>query len=260
MGEDSRPVVVQGAMGVETEELIAQLADAHEEPFGPWRCVRGTYLGHPVAIQETQWGMANAAALAALAIARYHPAALLSQGTAGAHDIGLSVYDIVLGTRTVNESAWQSHYRPAGAGAPYDDLKQLGVFAWDAEKQAFTQEVYHAADETLLAAARRAAPTYERYGRGKIVEGTIGTCDSWNCAIDRVHFLRRFYGSLCEEMEGDAVAQIAQSFGVPFLAIRIISNSILKNQDPWDLGTGPACQRFVLEVLKEYWKGTEETK
>ena len=85
------------------------------------------------------------------------------------------------------------------------------------------------------------------------MEGTIGTCDSWNCAIDRVHFLRQFYGSLCEEMEGDAVAQIAKSYGVPFLAIRIISNSIWKNQDPWDLGTGPACQGFVREVVREYW-------
>ena len=244
------PSIVQGAMSVETAELIGALAEAKEEPFGPWRCVRGVLDGHPVVIQETQWGMANAAALAALAIERDAPRAIVSQGTAGAHDADLDVYDIVLGARTVNESAWQSHYRPEGAGAPYDDLKQLGVFAWDAEQQTFTQEVYHAADESLLAAARRAAP---RYPRGKVVEGTIGTCDSCNCAIDRVHFLRQFYGSLCEEMEGDAVAQIAQSFGVPFLAIRIISNSILKNQDPWDLGTGPACQGFVREVVREYW-------
>ena len=248
---NERPVIVQGAMSVETAELIGALADAVEEPFGPWRIVRGRLGGHPLVVCETQWGMANAAALAAIAIERYHPVALISQGTAGAHDAALSVYDIVLGAQTVNESAWQSHYRPAGAGAPYDDLKQLGVFAWDAEKREFTQEVYHAADETLLAAARRAAP---RYARGKVVEGTIGTCDSWNCAIDRVNFLHDFYGSLCEEMEGDAVAQICQSRGVPFRTVRIISNSILKNKDPWDLGTGPACQHFVMDVLKEYWQ------
>ena len=133
-----QPIIVQGAMSVETAELIGALAEAKEEPFGPWRCVRGVLDGHPVVVQETQWGMANAAALAALAIERYAPHAILSQGTAGAHDAGLDVYDIVLGVQTVNESAWQSHYRPEGAGAPYDDLKQLGVFAWDAEKNEFT--------------------------------------------------------------------------------------------------------------------------
>ena len=227
-----QPIVIQGAMEVETADLIEQMTEAQEEPFGPWRCVRGLVDGHPVVVSETQWGMANAAALAALAIERYQPAAIISQGTAGAHDPALAVYDIVLGARTVNESAWQSRYRAAGAGAPMEELKQLGVFAWDAQAGKFTQEVYHAADAALLAAGQAAAASYRR---GRVVTGTIGTSDSWNCAVDRVRFLHAFYGTACEEMEGDAVAQIAQSFGVPFLDVRIISNSILQNQGPQPL-------------------------
>jgi adenosylhomocysteine nucleosidase len=249
-GMEEAPIVVQGAMEVETEEIIRQMRGKKEEPFGPFRCVRGLLDGHPLVVSETQWGMANAAALAALAIARYAPRAILSQGTAGAHDPSLEVYDIVVGERTVNESAWQSHYRAAGEGAPMEELKKLGVFAWSAAEKRFRQEVYHAGDPELLDAARRAAP---HYARGRVAFGTIGTSDSWNCAVDRVRFLQHFYGSACEEMEGDAVAQIAQSFGVPFLAVRIISNSILKNQDPWDLGTGPACQGFVLSLLRAFW-------
>ena len=105
--------------------------------------------------------------------------------------------------------------------------------------------------EVMRAEAREAA---EDYRKGRVIFGTIGTSDSWNCAVDRVRFLYDFYGTACEEMEGDAVAQIAQSFGVPFLDVRIISNSILKNQDPWDLGTGPACQDFVLALLRAYWQ------
>ena len=244
-----RPIVIQGAMEVETGYLIENMTERSEEPFGPWRCVRGLLDGRPVIVSETQWGIANAAALAALAIERYHPTAIISQGTAGAHDPELAVYDIVLGARTVNESAWQSHYRARGAGAPMEDLKKLGVFAWDAAQEKFTQEVYHAADADLLAAAQAAAGSYTK---GRVITGTIGTADSWNCAVDRVLFLHEFYGSACEEMEGDAVAQIAQSFGVPFLAIRIISNSILLNREPWDLGTGPACQAFVRETLRAY--------
>ena len=84
-----QPVVIQGAMEVETADLIEQMTEAREEPFGPWRCVRGLVDGHPVVVSETQWGMANAAALAALAIERYQPAAIISQGTAGAHDPAL---------------------------------------------------------------------------------------------------------------------------------------------------------------------------
>lgn len=250
-----QPVVIQGAMEVETAYLIECMEERKEEPFGPWRCVRGLLDGHPVVVSETQWGMANAAALAALAIGRYAPAAIISQGTAGAHDPALSVYDIVVGARTVNESAWQSRYRAAGEGAPMEELKQLGVFAWDAQAGKFTQEVYHEADAALLAAAQEAAADYRK---GRVTFGTIGTSDSWNCAVDRVRFLHDFYGTACEEMEGDAVAQIAQSFGVPFLDVRIISNSILKNQDPWDLGTGPACQGFVLSLLRTYWADRQD--
>ena len=45
-----QPIIVQGAMSVETAELIGALTDAQEEPFGPWRCVRGRLFGHPVVI------------------------------------------------------------------------------------------------------------------------------------------------------------------------------------------------------------------
>ena len=137
----------------------------------------------------------------------------------------------------------------------YRGLKKLGVFAWDERQKAFTQEVYHEGDAVLLAAARQAAASYRR---GRVVEGTITTCDSWNCEVDRIAFLRESYGSLAEEMEGDAVAQVCQSFGVPFLDVRIISNSILRNQDPWDLGTGPVCQDFVLALLRAYWRQGHE--
>lgn len=244
------PIVVQGAMSVETQHIIDQMTEVREEPFGPFRCARGVLEGHGLVVCETQWGMANASALAALAIARYHPQAIISQGTAGAHDASLSVYDIVLGARTANSSAWQTYYRAAGAGVDYRGLKQLGVFAWDKDRKEFLQEVYHEGSPTLLAAARRAAARYEH---GRVVEGTITTCDSWNCEVDRIDFLHGFYGSLAEEMEGDAVAQVCQSFDVPFLDVRIISNSILLNQDPWALGTGPVCQEFVLALLREYW-------
>ena len=85
MKNEQKPIVVQGAMGVETQYIIDQMTEVREEPFGPFRCVRGLFEGHALVVCETQWGMANASALAALAIARYQPQAIISQGTAGAH-------------------------------------------------------------------------------------------------------------------------------------------------------------------------------
>ena len=44
-------------------------------------------------------------------------------------------------------------------------------------------------------------------------------------------------------------AQISASFGVPFLSVRVISNSELTGED-YDPGTAFACQDFVMELLE----------
>src|SRR5436305_11710185 len=80
-----RPVVVQGAMDVEIKALAASLQGATEEHVAGWTFWRGTIDGYPVVISKTQKGMENAATTTALAAERYHPAAIINQGTAGGH-------------------------------------------------------------------------------------------------------------------------------------------------------------------------------
>jgi hypothetical protein len=84
------------------------------------------------------------------------------------------------------------------------------------------------------------------------VPGTIGTCDSWNCQVDRILFLHEFYGSLAEDMEGDAVAQICQTYDVPFLDIRILSNTVFEGNKDWVLDAGTVCQAYVLDLVRQY--------
>ena len=53
----------------------------------------------------------------ALAIDRYHPIAIINQGTAGGHDPNLRVGDIVIGTSAVSLGAFKTPHRLAGAGS-----------------------------------------------------------------------------------------------------------------------------------------------
>lgn len=75
--------------------------------------------------------------------------------------------------------------------------------------------------------------------------------DEWNNQIDRMLFLHELTGSSCEEMESNAVAQICTNYGIPFIAIRILSNAI-ETHEEYDPATGEACQKYVLNVAEEY--------
>ena len=107
---------------------------------------------------------------------------------------------------------------------------------------------YYPADAALLAAARAVKQTYVQ---GKVVEGVIGSADCWNNELDRIAFLRETYGTEVEEMEAASVAQIAQQYGVPMMAIRVVSNNIT-NGGAYNPDTGKACQDFVLQVVAQY--------
>ena len=91
----------------------------------------------------------------------------------------------------------------------------------------------------------------EKYSGGKIVEGRIATSDSWENRVDRIKFLHEKFGSSCEEMETFAAAKVCRVYGVPFLGVRVISNSAMTGVK-FVPGIGHECQAFVIEAVKNY--------
>ncbi len=252
---DAPPILVQGAMQIEVEQLAGRLEHATIEQTAGWTFWRGTIDGYPVVVSKTLRGMSNAAAATVLAIDRYHPLAIINQGTAGGHDPSLHVYDIVVGAVAVNVGAFRSPFRPAGAGSstldwtPIDLTSPEGSVATaDPSKR---RPASFSGDPALLADARRAMP---QYGRGRVVEGVIGSSDVWNDEIDRVARLHTQYGTLVEEMETASAAQIAQLFHVPFVGIRVLSDNIT-NGGAYDPRTSEACEAFVYAVVKAHIAG-----
>ena len=69
------------------------------------------------------------------------------------------------------------------------------------------------------------------YKNGKIVVGTIGTADQWNRELERIKFIHERYNTSAEEMETVAAAQVAKAFNIPFMGIRILSNTDIHNED-----------------------------
>jgi adenosylhomocysteine nucleosidase len=250
-----RPVVIQGAMDVEIRKLAATIENAREEKVQAWTFWTGTIDGYPVVISKTLKGMPNAAVATSLAAERYHPLAIINQGTAGGHIPDLHVFDIVVGTHAVNLGSFKTGYRERGRGSdfaewvPLDLLRSDGSAGQDPNARVMRR---FAADAGLLAAARGAR---DQYTRGRVIEGVIGSSEVWNSEIDRIERFHETFGTTVEEMETASAAQIAAAFQIPFLGVRVVSNNIT-NGGTYDTKTGEACQDYVYNVVKSYVGGT----
>ena len=243
-----RPLLIQGAMDVETEILMNAIENPEDITLGVWKYTQGTLNGYPVVISRTRIGMVNAAASTTLAIEHFNPVAIINQGTAGGHDPALHKYDIVLGKEVVNMGAFQTEFADKGEGIHPTTWTPMTLEVMDQETGEWTEVNSFQADEQLLAAANSVKDTYTK---GKVVEGTIGSADEWNKEIDRILWLNETLGTSAEEMETAAVAQIAATYDIPFLSIRILSNNEV-HKEAYDRTTGEDSQAFTLEVAKAY--------
>jgi adenosylhomocysteine nucleosidase len=246
-----RPVVVQGAMRSETEKFAGRLENVTIDQVGGWTFWRGTLDGYPVIVSRTLRGIANAAAATTIAIERYNPIAVINQGTAGGHEPGLHLFDIVLGTSSVSLGAFKTPYRAAGTGSnalnwtPLNMMSPEGTASGDSAGRTVAR---FPGDSLLLAVARSVAASYSR---GRIVDGVIGSSDMWIDELDLIARYHAKYGSSVEDMERASAAQIASHFRVRFAGIRIVSDNTT-NGDAYDPRTGQACQDFVYNVVKAY--------
>ena len=248
---DPRPIVVQGAMDVEIRKLAAAIDNPAPQTVGEWTFWHGTVGGYPVVASKTMKGMENAAAATALAVERYHPVAIINQGTAGGHQSDLRVFDIVLGVESVNIGSFKTGVRERGTGSEVAEWFPLDLTRADGsagqDPNAWRMRRFRG-DDGLLTAARNARSTYSK---GRVVDGVIGSSEVWNSEIDRIEHFHRKFGTTVEEMEAASAAQIAGIFHIPFLGIRIVSNNIT-NGGTYDGKTGEACQDYVFDVVKTY--------
>jgi len=244
------PILVQGAMTSETERLVSRLEQARLERIGNWSFWHGMVAGYPVVVSKTDKGMSNAAAATALAIEHYHPLAIVNQGTAGGHDPDLHVYDIVIGTASMNVGAFRAMFRNLGDGSRPLEWVPLNLLA---DGSAISANAPHSparfdADPALLAVAHQVRGSYTR---GRVVDGIIGSSDMWIDELDRVALFHSAFGTSVEEMETASAAQVASAFQVPFVGIRVLSDNIT-NASSYDAKAGDACQDFIYTVVSAY--------
>lgn len=245
--DNSRPIAIQGAMDMEVAYFLKQMGKYKTETFGSYTYYSGAIDGIPVVISRTNVGMVNAAASTTLLLEKYHPKAIINQGTAGGHDPELHKFDIVVGEKSINYGMYQSEHKDQGAGI---DTSKWKVSPTEVRKDGEIKPFLgFEPDPELYQAAMSVAGGYKH---GKVVSGVIGSTDGWNREIDRILQLHETVGTSAEEMETASVAQVAEAFDVPFLGIRVLSNTELHDAEKdFDPVSSDYCAEFVVDVVKE---------
>ncbi|WP_099022529.1 5'-methylthioadenosine/adenosylhomocysteine nucleosidase [Mycolicibacterium palauense] len=211
------------AIEPERAHLGRELTDTRSEVVAHARFDTGRLDGHEVVLVGAGMGKVNAALVATLLADRFGCRAVVFSGVAGGLDPELNIGDIVVGMRAIQHDAGVidddrlQHYQ-AGHVPFINPTERLG-HAVDAELAATVRDRL---DGLTLPPLSRAAGGADRAPR--ITYGTVLTGDQFlHCerTRDRLHGA---LGGSAVDMEGAAVAQVCEAFGIPWLLIRALSD------------------------------------
>lgn len=239
-----KPILIQGAENSEIDYFLEKMNNKKEIEIATFKFWAGEIDNYPVVISRTKVGEVNSALATSVAITNFNPSCIINQGTAGAHSRDLHTGDIVVGENYFNLNNFMIEPRKSGEGSHINGWK-LKKYVSDDDL-----DIPNKASEKLINVVKN---NTDRYNKGKVVFGTIGSGDIWNREIDRIDYLHNNYGTLCEEMETAGVYNTANSFGVPVIGIRIISNNEILGEE-YKPEVSTYCQEFVENFVRNIVK------
>lgn len=241
--KSSPDLLIQGALDSELDPLLESLSGRKEQRLRAWTFWTGRIGRQNVILSRTDIGPINAAACTTLAVREFQPRAIINQGTAGGHNRSLKLWDIVLGEKTTDYSAFSAVHGDAGQGQNPANWKPVPHRIRTNGTDLSTYSSFEG-DARLLVAAEKI-----RNPRGRVLRGNVGSAYQFNRQIDHIDWLHKTYGTDSEDMESAYSAGAALAMGVPFLAIRIISDTEWEHPT-FEKIAGQYCAEFVVNVVK----------
>ncbi len=217
-------VVIVSAFAAEQAVLRARLTDAHTHTFGLFTYTSGQLNGRDVLLFVSGESLVNAAIHTQHALDHFDVSQVVMVGIAGALDPALQVGDVVIPQAWalyqegvyLLESADGTLIRPDWLA---DDTPQCDGLAAKAVKRIDGQTRTTFPAETALI---NAAHTLDAVQVGGV--GVSGQAYLNNAALGACLF--ESFGARIVDMESAAVAQVADSHGVPFVAVRAVSDIV----------------------------------
>lgn len=236
----SKTIMIMGAMeDVELNVLLENLTDIEIYNESNYRFYKGKLMDNTIILSCTKVGTVNATLATQIGILKFNPNIIIGQGIAGGHGYNVHTNDIVVGNEIININTIETVKKGKGQGS--NSLEwQLNNFENNVDESLIIEK----SSEILLENAKKV-----NYDYGNVVFGRIGSGDVWNKETDRILMFNEKYETLCEEMEGYAIAKVANLYNIPMIIIRAISNNEILNER-YQRKVGKYAQEFTLEFLK----------
>lgn len=228
------------AIPQEIEHLEAATQIDAQRQIAGRRYQQGTLDGIKVVLVGAGIGKVNTAMTATLLIQQFGCRILVFSGVAGGIDPQLNIGDVVVADKTIHHDAGviqneRIHTYQAGHVPFFNPTERLGYLA----NADIISRVRAATDQLqLIKLSSDAGGTNKE---AKLVFGTILAGDQFlNCEATRQRLFSELGGHAIE-MEGAALAQVCEAFGVDWLDIRALSD-LAGHEAHFDFGA------FVTEV------------
>lgn len=233
-----RPIVIMVAMQSEMDYLLEKLQNIKCEKVNKYEFYEGTMKDYPVVICHFHIMSFNAAIATTIAITKYNPIAIINEGCSGSHSKDIRRNNIIIGEKCINIISAKTPHKSEHEGSNSLDWELVSFFE---EKD--DELEYQTADKTLLELCKTI-----QFEKEKVYFGTLGSGDVWNNETDKIMHLNKKYGTLCEDMESIALYYTANTFNIPVIGIRFISNNELIGE-AYDTNFQKNAQEYTYQLI-----------
>ncbi|OLQ94553.1 5'-methylthioadenosine/S-adenosylhomocysteine nucleosidase [Vibrio ponticus] len=230
----SERTAIVGAMDVEIEGLLPKLTNVEQKTIGKHLFHIGQLNGKPVVVTKSGVGKVNAALTTTLLATEFGVDSIVFTGIAGASAPELDPMDVVISTALVQHDVDLTVF-----GAP------MGLL------DGFDSREFLPSD-ALVKHALKSAQTV--LGKDLVTTGTIVSGDQFIADKAKVAYLYKEFNAKAVEMEGAALAQVADQFDIPYVVIRTISDkadgSAALTYEEMKKATADNSVAIILEMMK----------
>lgn len=187
------------AMGKELDLLLPAMKNVESTEIDGYTFFSGTIGGHSVAAMQCGIGKVNAALGCRALIEKFSPELIINTGVAGGTGSAARVLDVVVASRVAYHDVW------CGPGTRWGEAAGCPLY-------------FEGAPQVLALNALKENP--------RVKFGLVASGDIFVNSADTVkHILSLYPDAVGVDMESGALAQTCCRFGVPFVCLRVISDT-----------------------------------